>query len=129
MNSSFLRDLAREELQLSVRGNCMDAKIPDGSKIVIRKTRWPLPGDIVVIATHERLLVHRLIGGYRRKGAFKVMTQADRAKRPDAAVPVNAMLGKVIVVDDKPVAVSLPTRMVSLGRFIGFLTRRFLQFS
>jgi hypothetical protein len=121
---ALLREIAGERLSLRVNGGCMSDVLPSGCRIEIRRTRMLLPGDIVVIPAAGVLLVHRVIGGYRRRGVTKVLTQADRGTGPDMAVPVSEVLGRVVAVDGPPLNISPGCRIRSLMRFLGFAWER-----
>ena len=116
----FLKDIAASGLTVRVQGTCMDSSIPDGSRVRIRQSRFPLPGDVVVVPGEDRLLVHRVIGAYRRNGAWKILTRADRGARPDMAVPASAVIGKVVSTDGRPLRVPVGTRLLAFTRFLRF---------
>ena len=55
------------------------------------------PGDIIVFRRWDRQLVsHRLLAFYRRHGEIRYLTQPDSGSRPDSAITINQVLGKVI---------------------------------
>jgi phage repressor protein C with HTH and peptisase S24 domain len=112
---------------LQVRGDCMPGVLVHGSRIEIRRSRRLLPGDVVVIPRDEALLVHRVIGGYVRRGVVKVLTQADSGKRPDRAVPVSAVLGRVVSVEGVALKIDLRSRLWALGRFLRFAVGKLLN--
>ncbi len=84
-----LQDLSDDSpLEMNVNGQCMAPGIESGSRIAVRTARRYFPGDIIVVHDHARRLVaHRLLLVYRRRGRWKALTRADNAQRPDAAVP------------------------------------------
>lgn len=116
----FLKDIAASGLTMRVQGSCMDSSIPDSSRVRIRRTRLPLPGDVVVLPVEDRLLVHRVIGAYRRNGTWKVLTRADRGTRPDMAVPASAVIGKVVSKNGHRLHISVRTRILAFARFLRF---------
>jgi phage repressor protein C with HTH and peptisase S24 domain len=116
--------MATERLSLTVAGNCMSDVLPPGSRIEICRTRTLLPGDVVVIPTGDTLVVHRVIGRYRRNHVAKVLTQADNATRPDMAVPLSAVVGRVVSVDGHPLKITPRSRLRAFGRFLAFAWNR-----
>lgn len=54
--------------------------------------------------------IHRVIGGYRKRRVWKVLTQADRAQRPDSAIPVRHVVGKIVAGDVSRRLVRVPPR-------------------
>ncbi|RTZ99970.1 MAG: hypothetical protein DSY89_07555 [Deltaproteobacteria bacterium] len=118
---SLLREAAEDGLVFHVRGTCMAGYIPDNSRITVRPIRLPFPGDVVVVRSAGRRVVHRVIGLYRRGGIGKVLTQADHGHRPDAAVALSSVLGKVIALNGERITVSFKTRVGSAIRFVRFV--------
>ena len=125
---SVLRDLtSTQPVRIRVRGHCMEPLVADGAWVRVDKAA-PLywPGDVVVVATGGRLALHRVIGGYRRRGRWRWLTQGDAAVRPDAATTREAILGKVAGGDCAPCLIHVPLRhrLRALGRFLAFCARR-----
>lgn len=102
----------------------MSDVLPAGSRIEIRGTRIVLPGDVVVVPAGDNLVVHRVIGGYRRRHVAKVLTQADNATRPDMAVPLSTVIGRVVSVDGHPLKITPRARLRAFGRFLAFVWAR-----
>ncbi len=75
----------------------------------------------MVFQSARGLLVHRMIGFYSRRGIGKVLTRSDNGDRPDAAVSLQCVLGKVTSVNDVPLSIPLKTRIISVGYFIRFV--------
>ncbi|MFB1486593.1 MULTISPECIES: hypothetical protein [unclassified Thiocapsa] len=85
------------------------------------------PGDVVVVLLDgNRLALHRVIGAYRRAGAWKVLTQGDTAPRPDTAVRPERILGHVRSgdCDRSLIAIPLRHRLRAAGRFVRFALGR-----
>ena len=120
----LLREIATERLSLTVAGNCMGEVLPPGSRIEIRGTRILLPGDLVVVPAGDTLVVHRVIGRYRRSRVAKVLTQADNAMRPDMAVPLSRVIGRVVSVDGHPLNITPRSRLRAFLRFLVFAWKR-----
>lgn len=124
----MLRGVAEEGgLRLPVIGDCMTPWVRSGAYVTVSAPhRLYLPGDVVVLLNGERrLLVHRVIGGYRRRGVWKWLTQADAAARPDNAVISACIVGLVSGGDCDPALVRIPLRhrLWAVGRFIRFIAR------
>ncbi len=93
-----LRGLAWEgTLELRVAGSCMTPDLEDGATVRVGRARLYLPGDVVAFADRTgRLVLHRLIG-YRPTGAgLALWTQADAGAVPDAPVPLDRVIGRVM---------------------------------
>jgi hypothetical protein len=115
-----LRGLASEgPLVLRVAGTCMAPDLRDGAHVTIQAGRFYVPGDIVAFADHSgRLVAHRAIG-YRPRGAtLRLWTQSDAADVPDAPVPLDRVLGKVVG------RVGPRRRLAATGRFLRLLMAR-----
>jgi len=110
----------REPVTVTARGDCMVPWIESGARLQVTPAWFYWPGDVMVFQSAKGLLVHRMIGFYRRRGVAKVLTRADSGNRPDAAVPLQCVLGKVTSVNDIPLSIPLKTRIISLGYFIQF---------
>lgn len=114
-----------EALTVTVRGECMMPLITNNARVQVTKTRLYWPGDmVVVLSPRNQYLVHRVIGVYWYSGTFRILTQADNAVRPDAAVPPDALLGKVSGGSCHPHAVKIPIfhRLRATMRFLRFAT-------
>jgi hypothetical protein len=93
----LLRDaVASGELRLRLRGDCMQPRLEDGTPVRVRRRRLYLPGDVVAVRGWDgRLLAHRLLGGYRYRGRWMIITRADNGQVADIAVPASSLLGAV----------------------------------
>lgn len=127
-----IRQLAGSEMvAVTVKGDCMAPWIKNDSRVQVSPARFFWPGDVVVVLSqHKQYLAHRVIGAYGRFGRVKVLTQADASLRPDTAVAISAILGKVSGGLCHPHVVSVPLhhRLKAMLRFVQFaisyLTRR-----
>ena len=119
-----LRDCAAEApLGIRVRGNCMGDLLREGGSVAVRPRSCYWPGDIVVAHWPESgFRVHRVIGGYRKQGQWRLLTQADRSPRPDKSIPVTAVIGKVSGGECAGAAIRVPWghRIRACGRFFAF---------
>lgn len=116
--AGLLRALAAEgPVPVSVRGLSMGGALADGTRLQIHDRR-PLPGDVVVFRSGGGpLLAHRLLGLYRRRGEWHLVTRGDAADRADPPVRETALVG---VAD---VTVPLRTRLLSIASFLRWAVR------
>lgn len=124
----MLRELAAETpVCVRVSGECMAPLLESGAMIQVVRQRVYWPGDpLVVHAADGRLLVHRLLGGYSKGRGWRWLTQADNARRPDAAVPGERLIGRVCGGDcsERLIRVPLADRWRAARQLIRFgLTR------
>lgn len=123
-----LRELAMDTpLALRVSGECMAPLLASGAVIQVIRQPFYWPGDpLVVHALDGRLLVHRLLGCYSRGRGWRWLTQADNGLRPDAAVPVERIIGRVCGGDCAPLLVRVPLshRTRAVLRFVKFALLR-----
>ncbi len=99
-----LQDIAADDgVTVRIVGDCMQPILRSGVHVQIVRTRFWWPGDVLVFRDSTgRMVAHRLLGFYRRNGRWKLLTQADSARRPDQAVYPEQVLGKAV---DIPVTV------------------------
>jgi hypothetical protein len=109
------------ELTLNVSGDCMQTVLAEGTSIKVARAKCYWPGDVVVFPNAGQLMVHRVIGLYRRNNKIKVLTQADRGLHPDKAVLLSEIVGKVITTDELLYRVTLVDRLWSVLRFLHFV--------
>jgi Peptidase S24-like len=125
---SALKSLIGEApLRIRINGNCMAPSIRDGSVVEVeaRKRYWP--GDVLVLRSGaDQLIAHRLIGGYRKDGMVKLMTQADNGGRPDGVIAADRIVGAVCGGDcaQKVIRVPAASRLLSLARFVRYFLYR-----
>jgi hypothetical protein len=88
---------ATEPITVRISGGCMSPAIPDGARVRVARRRHYWPGDVLVFAAAGgRLTAHRLVGGCRWRGRFRLFTRADNAARLDGAILVSQVLGLVV---------------------------------
>lgn len=108
-----------------VAGGCMGGLLaPDARVALTRRPRY-WPGDVVVGYWPEAgFRIHRVIGGYRQAGEWRLLLQADRASRPDRAIPLRQVIGTVVGGDCHRSVVRVPLRhrLWAFGRFLRFAT-------
>ena len=120
----------REFLTVTVQGNCMQPLLDDGARVQVRRKKFYLPGDVVVILSPSgRYLVHRFLGCYPGQGTVRFVTRADNGLRPDGAVAAGAVLGRVTGGQCRPQAFRVPlgTRIRALGHFTALVVERWKQ--
>jgi hypothetical protein len=129
---SALQSLAAESpLRVRVNGECMTPLVSDGAWVAVggpASRYWP--GDVVVARLPGgRFAMHRVIGGYRRRGHWHYLTQGDRAPWPDTPVTGPLILGRVSGGDCSPLILSVPLqhRLRALGRFARFILIKIIQ--
>jgi len=90
--------LAREQLdhekslRLATQGHSMWPRLRDGDVVVVEPLLGPpRVGDVVLIATPSRLILHRVI----RSDAHAIITKGDAAPRDDGPIPRDAILGRL----------------------------------
>ena len=105
-------------ITFSVAGDCMNPVLQNGDSITVHRTERYLPGDIVVYSDAVRgQVAHRLLGSLRIKGQQKYLITPDHAERPDPLIEASRMLGKVRLVNQSPVAISIFQRASSCISF------------
>ncbi len=123
----ILREIAAGgSVRLRVSGECMAPWVRAGAEVRAGRPRriyWP--GDVVVLQGEDGFLLHRVIGGYRRRGVWKWLTQADAAARPDRAVRAEQIVGRVVGGECAPALIRVPLRhrLWAAARFIRFVCR------
>ena len=108
-------------MSLRVNGDCMAPLVTSGAVVSVVRRRFYWPGDPVVVhATDGRLLAHRLLGFYRRRGGWRCVTQGDNAPYPDSALPWSSVVGRVEGGDCGALVTRVPLRhrLLACGRFL-----------
>ena len=122
--------LGKEAVTVTVHGECMQPLIRDRAQLQVTPARCYLPGDVVVVLSSTgTYLVHRVLGIYWKGGAIKILTRADNSTRPDSAVGLDALLGKVSGGSCRPSVVHVPLkhRLTAVSRFLCFAAARFAR--
>jgi hypothetical protein len=117
-------------LTLVINGDCMTGVLHDGCRVVTEYRRLYCPGDIIIYARGDDVLVsHRFLGYVLRRRGWLALTRADQSLITDAPCPVARVLGKIIRVDDKEVRVTTRQRILSFTHYwlavAGWLEDRF----
>lgn len=106
-------------ITVRVSGDCMAPDLNDGQAVEVAPARLYWPGDVVVYATGDgRLLGHRFLGYYRRRGRWKMLIRADNARGPDPGVLGDQVLGRVVSI--RP---SVPRRVRCVGLYLQMVLR------
>jgi hypothetical protein len=109
-----LRHLASEVLAIRVNGRCMQPQLQHGAVVRVRSAPRYWPGDVVVYRNRQGLLlVHRVLGYYRRRGRWQLLIQADGAPGPDQGARPEQILGRVT-----DVRVTIPRRFWAISRYL-----------
>lgn len=120
-------DLAREQLargrplRVRTQGHSMWPTLRDGALVQVDPlVGAPRVGDLVLVATPSRLVLHRVI----RSDTRGIVTKGDAAAADDGPVPREAILGKVARRCDDPLRAAL-SRCSGRGgaATIGYLRR------
>jgi len=113
-----LRALAADGgVEITVRGRSMEPRLRDGDRVRVRRARFLLPGDVVVLRHGGSFVIHRLLGGGPRRAGWRLLTQGDTRPRPDGWIDPERVIG----VADAPCP--LPWRLRSFARFAGAVAR------
>lgn len=79
-----------QSVVISVRGDCMDPTLPDGSKILVdRSRRLRRPGRIYVVMTNEGLVLKRIV---KSMGEWVMVSDGDSEAWPDMPWPDDASI-------------------------------------
>ncbi len=121
-------------LVMKVKGHCMHPLIREGERVRIEPQTWYWPGDVLaVVRGGHQIALHRCIGYVFLRGAWCVLTQADRESTPDRATPFNHIVGRAVAVDaptQRILNTPLTSRLTACTRGIRWfserVTRRFL---
>jgi signal peptidase I len=121
-------------LRLQVTGHSMLPSVWPGDVLLIK--RCPLdkasPGDIVLYAREQRLVVHRVISAATNLGETRLVTQGDASLTPDSPISAAEFLGKVSQIvragkSSVPASVlSLPDKLVANVARYSTIAARFL---
>jgi hypothetical protein len=119
-----------DALALRVSGVCMEPDLRSQALVRVERSKRFWPGDVVAFhCSHQnRLLMHRCLGYVRSRGAWKLMTMADRGPSPDVLVDLSRVLGRIGAHAGAPYRPSPLKRMKSMRRYalwcVRFLIRR-----
>lgn len=118
-----------EAAVLRVTGVCMEPDLIDRAAVRVEDTGFLVPGDVVAFHCphRNRLVMHRFLGYVRSRGAWKLMTMADRGVRPDALVDPARVLGRVVAQADRAYRVAPRKRLEALRRYTLWCARYFAR--
>lgn len=68
--------------------------LKDGEGLRVRKQRWYVPGDVVVVRRRDYWDAHRFLGYAPSVHGALALTQADDANERDPAAPLSAIVGR-----------------------------------
>jgi hypothetical protein len=103
----------------------MEPVLADGDVVAVARRRLYWPGDVVAVAAADgRLLVHRALGYWPGRRGLALLTQADRAARPDLAAPRGALVGAVVRRGAARFSVRPRERALAAARLARHLLRR-----
>lgn len=118
---------AGETVVLRVDGGCMEPDLHHGATVQVARSRFLWPGDVVAFHCpyQKRFLMHRCLGYVRSRGAWKVMTMADRGASPDVLAELPRVLGRIGSHAGAPYRAPVTKRLESVLRYL-FWSGRFL---
>ena len=121
--SRLLGALTDEPMPVTIRGDCMAPLLNDGDRVMIKKSHFYIPGDILVYCNSSGALIsHRMLGYYFWKGEWRLLTKADKVFQQDCGVSANRILGKVL--NSNP---GIRTRLRSFGFFARFTLSKLIS--
>jgi hypothetical protein len=106
-----------ESVDFEVRGDCMRV-LDDGACVRVRRQRFYIPGDVVVVRRRDYWDAHRFLGYAPSRHGVVALTQADDADARDPAAPVTAIVGRA------QRGVTALDRVTALGKYARALMRR-----
>lgn len=108
-----------EDVVLRVVGDCMQPDLCNQASVRLERPKFFVPGDVVAFhCPHQRRpLVHRFLGYVRRRGAWKLMTMADRGVRPDPLMDASCVFGRVIAQGGRAYRITPARRLEAIGRY------------
>lgn len=106
-----------ESMDFSIRGDCMQI-FDDGESVRVRRQRFYLPGDVVVVRRRDHWNAHRFLGYAPSFHGVVVLTQADDAAERDPATLAGAIVGRA------QCEVAVSDRTAALGKYARALVRR-----
>lgn len=106
-----------ESMSFTVRGNCM-AALQDGESVAVRRHRFYLPGDVIVVRRRDHWNAHRFLGYAPSVHGVVALTQADASRERDPAALANAIVGRARC------QVRLSERLAALGKYSEAMLRR-----
>jgi hypothetical protein len=109
-----------ESVDFEVRGDCMEA-LDDGTCVCVRRQRFYLPGDVVVVRRTDYWDAHRFLGYAPSVHGVVALTQADDVAVRDPAAVVSAIVGRA------QCEVTASDRVTAFGKYARALIRRLTE--
>ena len=106
-----------ESVYFEVRGDCMRV-LHHGARVPVRRKRFYLPGDVVVVRRSDHWNAHRFLGYAPSVHGVVALTQADDAAQRDPAALVSANLGRA------ECGVTASDRVAAFGKYVRALIGR-----
>lgn len=82
-----------ESVDFAVCGDCMRV-VDHGASVRVRRQRFYLPGDVVVVRRSDHWNAHRFLGYAPSVHGVVALTQADNAAERDSAALATAIVGR-----------------------------------
>jgi signal peptidase I len=118
-----------KSVRFQAKGWSMRPLIRDGDFILVSPVENSTikTGDVVLYsATGNKVMVHRLIGKYKRKGRTEVLIKGDATLSPPEKMDIQNVLGKVVAIERNGRKKRLDTK---LHRLIGLFVSGISPFS
>ncbi len=93
----------------------------NGESVAVRRQRFYLPGDVVVVRRCDHWNAHRFLGYALSVHGVVALTQADEAVRRDPAALVTAVVGRA------ECGVTVRDRVTALGKYARALLHRLIE--
>jgi len=106
-----------ESVDFEVRGNCMRV-LDHGARVPVRRERFYLPGDVVVVRRSDHWNAHRFLGYALSVHGVVALTQADETAERDPAALASAIVGRA------QCGVTASDRVTAFGKYARALIRR-----
>lgn len=111
-----------KSVRFKAKGWSMRPFIRDGDFIVVSPVENSTikRGDVVLYsAAGDKVMVHRLIGKYKRKGRTAVLIKGDATLSPPEKIDIQNVLGKVVAIERNGRKKRLDTKLqLIIGLFI-----------
>lgn len=109
-----------ESVDFEVRGNCMRV-LDHGVRVPVRRERFYLPGDVVVVRRSDHWNAHRFLGYALSVHGVVALTQADETAERDPAALASAIVGRA------QCGVTASDRVTAVGKYARALIRRIAE--
>ena len=101
MHSAMMAHAALQQgqaLWVTVNGDSMRPLIISGDRLLIEPVDSPRIGDLITFYEMSTLCTHRVIGKMKQAGKLLFRTKGDYCGQWDLPIPVEAILGKVAII-------------------------------